>query len=276
MIMTFIKLFLEYNRAVAWQLLRRNDFGNLAKSSYESKTFVDKYVPMLKLQKPELAILEELRSELPHFRMLDIGVGAGRTTCHFASLAKEYVGIDYSSTMIKACRARFPQYRLEVASAGDLSLFDDGYFDFVLFSFNGIDAVEHEERLKILREIRRVIRYGGYFSFSTLNLNSSLGSPSFRFSKNPLVLLFNMYNFLLNENESRTIRHRTQKFHRMLYGRHNLCLFRSYYVTPDEQLKQLIDAGFSNTKAYDIANGKVITDPTHFQDYYIYFLTIAK
>jgi ubiquinone/menaquinone biosynthesis C-methylase UbiE len=277
MIMTIIKLFLEYNRAIAWQVLRRNDFGNLARSSYESKTFVDKYVPMLELQKPELAILEELRSELPYFRMLDIGVGAGRTTCHFAGLVKEYVGIDYSNTMIKACRARFPRYRLEVASAGDLSLFDDDYFDFVLFSFNGIDAVEHEERLKLLREIRRVIRDGGYFSFSTLNLNSSLVNSSFRFSRNPLVLLFNIYNFLLNEKVSRTIRHGTQKLqHVMIYGRHNLCLFRSYYITPSEQLKQLINAGFSHTKAYDLTNGKIITDPTHLRDYYIYFLSIAK
>ena len=114
---------------------------------------------------PELSILEELRTELPNFRMLDIGVGAGRTTKHFAGLVKEYVGVDYSITMIKACREKFPQYRLEVADARNLSLFDDAYFDFVLFSFNGIDAVEHQDRLAILREIRRVLRKGGYFCF---------------------------------------------------------------------------------------------------------------
>lgn len=36
--------------------------------------------------------------------MLDIAVGAGRTTLHFASLIKSYVGIDYSSGMITECK----------------------------------------------------------------------------------------------------------------------------------------------------------------------------
>ena len=34
----------------------------------------------------------------------------------------------------------------------NLSIFDDAYFDFVMFSFNGIDSVEHQDRLAILGE----------------------------------------------------------------------------------------------------------------------------
>lgn len=37
--------------------------------------------------------------------MLDIGVGAGQTTPYFAQSVKEYIGIDYSSQMIQACRS---------------------------------------------------------------------------------------------------------------------------------------------------------------------------
>ena len=147
MIKHTIELYLEYNRAIARRVLRQKDFGNFqVKCMYESKDFVGHYISELELQPPEAEILQELRNELPNLKMLDIGVGAGRTTQHFAGLAKEYIGIDYSSTMIEACRKKFPQYRLEVADARNLSIFDDAYFDFILFSFNGIDAVEHEDR----------------------------------------------------------------------------------------------------------------------------------
>jgi ubiquinone/menaquinone biosynthesis C-methylase UbiE len=40
-------------------------------------------------------------------KMLDIGVGRGRTTMHFAQAAEEYWAIDYSEEMIAACRERF-------------------------------------------------------------------------------------------------------------------------------------------------------------------------
>jgi ubiquinone/menaquinone biosynthesis C-methylase UbiE len=264
-------------------ILTQNNIGNFeVKRVYESKHFVDDYVPQLELQKPELAILEELRTELPNLKMLDIGVGAGRTTKHFAELAKDYVGIDYSSTMIKACRLKFPQYKLEVADARDLSRFDNEYFDFVMFSFNGIDAVEHKDRLTILGEIRRVTRKNGYFAFSTLNLNA-WHLNSFRFSKNLTVLSFPIYNFLLNRKIWRNIRRTTRKpQYSMIYHiarssySDRIFLFRSYFVKPMEQLKQLNDAGFSDIKAYDLHSGKPVIDSANMMDNWVYFLAKAK
>ena len=272
-----IKLFLKYTKAVAMLILRQNDFGSIeVKRVYESKHFVDDYIPQLELQKPELAIIGELKSKLPNLRMLDIGVGAGRTTEHFAGLTKEYIGVDYSSAMIKACRLKFPQHRLEVADARDLSLFDDAYFDFVMFSFNGIDSVEHEERIAILREIRRITIKGGYLFFSTHNLNSWLLNPPFRFSKNPVISYQNIYNFLLNNKVWRTMKRTTRKpQYAMVRHTYKDFLFCNYFVTPSEQLKQLQDAGFSNTKAYCLQNGRVVSDPTNMLDWWVYFLTEA-
>lgn len=60
------------------------------------------------LQPPEAVILSKLRARLATMRMLDIGVGAGRTMLHFAPVAGEYWGIDYSAEMIAACHARRP------------------------------------------------------------------------------------------------------------------------------------------------------------------------
>lgn len=273
-----IRLSLEYNIELVMLILRRNDSSNFqVKRVYESKDFVDDYLPQIDLQISERSILEELRSELPYWRMLDIGVGTGRTTKHFAGLVKEYVGVDYSSALMKACRKKFPEYRIEWADARNLSLFDDSYFDFVLFSFNGIDAVEHKDRLAILREIRRVLRKGGYFCFSTLNLNSWHLKPPFRFSKNPATLYRSAYNFLLNHKVWSTIKqNRSKAQHMMAYFRYKDFLVRDYFSTPSEQLKQLKDAGFSDTKAYGLNSGKVVRDPINMLDYYVYFLTKAE
>ena len=75
-------------------------------------------------------------------KMLDIGVGGGRTTLHFAPLVKEYVGIDYSQNMIKACQERFAQVSFQTADARSMGIFKDSTFDFILFSYNGIDYIK--------------------------------------------------------------------------------------------------------------------------------------
>jgi ubiquinone/menaquinone biosynthesis C-methylase UbiE len=58
------------------------------------------------LQSLEKAILDTLKDQLPQMKMLDIGVGGGRTTLHFAQAAEEYWAIDYSDEMIAACRKK--------------------------------------------------------------------------------------------------------------------------------------------------------------------------
>ena len=81
-------------------------------------------------------------------RVLDLGVGGGRTTRHLAASSGNYVGVDYSAAMVAYCRQRFPQYRFEHVDARDLADFAAGAFDFVLFSFNGIDFVDHADRAR--------------------------------------------------------------------------------------------------------------------------------
>src|ERR1019366_8247253 len=61
--------------------------------------------------------------------------------------------------------------RFEIGDARDLSRFGDGEFDVVLFSFNGMDYISHEDRLRVLAPVRRVLRPGGTFFFSAHSLN---------------------------------------------------------------------------------------------------------
>jgi ubiquinone/menaquinone biosynthesis C-methylase UbiE len=154
--------------------LRTDPFTLQNKQVYRAVDVVHEYALQSHLQAPEESILRIMLPNLPTARMLDIGVGGGRTTLHFAKWVRAYVGMDYSDSMIKECRTRFSGYpdhiQFVVCDARSMGMFSDGSFDFVLFSFNGIDYVPHEDRLRIFQEVRRVGKAGGYFCFSTHNL----------------------------------------------------------------------------------------------------------
>jgi SAM-dependent methyltransferase len=102
--------------------------------------------------------------------VLDLGVGAGRTVPLLQPIASRYVALDYAPAMVEACRQRFPGVDVRVGDARDLSMFADESFALVAFSYNGIDAIDHEGRARVLREVHRVLKPGGLFWFSTLNM----------------------------------------------------------------------------------------------------------
>ena len=134
---------------------------------------VDDYARESHLQPPEETILGALIRDLHNVDMLDIGVGGGRTTVHFAKLCRRYVGTDISEGMLAACRRRFANWpesvSFQLSDATSMPQFRDGEFDVVMFSFNGIDCLGPEGRLAALREISRVLKPGGVFIFSAHN-----------------------------------------------------------------------------------------------------------
>jgi len=254
------------------------------KDCYESKDLVKAYSANFLLQKPEETILNHLRDKLPNMKMLDAGVGAGRTTHYFAPLTKEYVGVDYSENMIKMCRERFRKYprkiSFEIADARALKSFEDDYFDFVLFSFNGIDYMNHKDRLTALREIHRVTKNEGYFCFSTHNLNSAWKFYSFASSRNPLKLEREAYRLLLmrlfNKNNWKQLRKAlaTKKYVIFNDGANNFRL-KTYYIQPTEQIKQLTCSGFAGVKIYGLLDGREIENPSNLRntiDSWLYYL----
>jgi SAM-dependent methyltransferase len=106
----------------------------------------------------------------PGSAVLDLGVGGGRTTPYLASPASRYVGADYAPAMVKACQAKFPGLEFRVADAADLSAFQDGAFDVVVFAFNGLDYVfPAESRHACLRHTHRILKPNGFLIFSSHN-----------------------------------------------------------------------------------------------------------
>jgi SAM-dependent methyltransferase len=218
----------------------------------------------------EASIIERFDGSWSSIRMLDIGIGAGRTTTYFAPLAGEYVGVDYGAAFIEHCREVFGEsdtVRFAVADARELDGAGLGTFDFILFSFNGIDYSDHLSRLRVLRNIRGALNRQGWFLFSSHSLfgvSKWWSSPraSWRHPVHSLVAFGRALvkaPFMLWLNRRVDLEAGRAQGHVILNdGAHRLSL-TTYYIDPAEQLVQLADAGFFLVAAFNPA-GDVI-DP---------------
>ena len=240
------------------------------------------YARMSVLFPPEATILRAMLPELRTVRMLDLGVGGGRTTLHFAKCVREYVGVDYSENMIRECQMRFATYpdplSFVVCDARSLQMFAGGSFDFVLFSFNGIDYVNHSDRLNILKEIRRVGKPGSWFCFSSHNLNCcdelfdlrQMVTLNPKFAKRTakrLILRF-VYNWRV-----RAATLRSSQYMMINDGIHS-CQLLTYYIRPKEQLDQLSD-NFTDIRVFSSVSGCEIREHgelEYIQDSWLYYL----
>lgn len=101
-------------------------------------------------------------------RVLDVGIGAGRTAWMVSLLTPHYIAIDYATAMVESARRNCPWADIRIGDARSLE-FDDESFDFVLFSNAGIDSLNHEDRASALAEFSRVLSPGGVLIYSTLN-----------------------------------------------------------------------------------------------------------
>ena len=104
-------------------------------------------------------------------KILYLGCGTGRTSRELVKLGFRVTAIDNSPAMIEEAKKKGkiqnPTYH--VMDAASL-LFSDNSFDICLFSFNGLDYLYPEtKRRSAIREIYRVLKPGGIFSFSSHN-----------------------------------------------------------------------------------------------------------
>jgi ubiquinone/menaquinone biosynthesis C-methylase UbiE len=256
------------------------------KETYTNRDIVWHYTQLSLLQPAEQTVLDLFRDRLPSMKMLDIGVGGGRTTQHFSSLAGEYTGIDYSAEMIAACRQRFlgsPQSMvLEVGDARSMPEFADDAFDFILFSFNGIDSVSHSDRLLILQEICRVGKTGCYFLFSSHNLQGLAREFDWKtqVSLNPLKTYVNLMMSalltLFNASISRE-KLRTADYLMVKDESHNFRLHQ-YYIRPKSQIAQLV-SNFIDIEIYSWKSGLRISEANDLTinfDMWLYYLCTIK
>ncbi|MBK6620315.1 MAG: class I SAM-dependent methyltransferase [Saprospirales bacterium] len=232
------------------------------KSLWNSNKVIQEYATADYLSKPEQTILQGLKPSLPGMRMLDLGIGGGRTTLHFAPHVKEYVGSDYAENMIDACLKRFPNpepnTRFEVIDARKMSGVPDGYYDLVLFSFNGLDSVPTEDRHKVLEEVKRVGKPGGQFVFSSHNLRYIRKMYALKLHKQWRVFLYQFYRtFMLIYYNGLPSKYDQKDYAVLRNGAEHFSL-DIYYGKPEFQVRQLQEAGFRNIRAFSLRSGEEI------------------
>lgn len=258
------------------------------KDVYESGELARRYGRDEALQPPEAAILKALKGELGGARMLDVGVGGGRTTVHFAPLVGSYVGIDYSETMIAACRERFEetpgQLTFQVEDVRSLPAFGDGSFDFVLFSYNGLDYIPHDGRREALAEIRRVLGRGGRFALSTHNLNSLRSRLRIERGLRGRALASRMLWMARFFWHNRGAGNRGMGNPGAGIGTDGYCevydgalgyRLRTHYMTPEAAEEELRRAGFGDIEIFSLRTGEAIGAPEELRantEDWLYFL----
>lgn len=252
------------------------------KKVFDATSVAQGYASQSHLHPPEETILRLLLPHLSGAKMLDIGVGGGRTTLHFAKWVREYVGTDYSESMITECLRRFAGYpsniSFRVCDARSMEMYPDNSFDFVLFSFNGIDTVGHEDRLKILQEAHRVTKAGGHFCFSTHNLNWAVNLFEWQrlISLNPRKLMHTVKRLglrVLYNSKVRLATVRSAPYVMFNDGAHYRQML-VYYVRPVEQLAQL-QKNFTEVRIFSLAAGQEIKDLGQLktiEDSWLYYL----
>jgi SAM-dependent methyltransferase len=202
----------------------------------------------------ERAAIEYVAREARDQPILDLGVGGGRTVPLMLQLSRDYTGLDYTPELVLACRNKYPDVCIESGDARDLSEFVDHSFALVMFSFNGIDAMNPEDRLKTLREVHRVLRPRGLFLFSTHNRNGpghgehlQLGIYATRnpFKLAPRILRALVMSPLTISNHLRYSRLNQpgERYSIMNAAAHHHSIL-IHYITVEEQCRQLVAAGF--------------------------------
>lgn len=249
--------------------------NELNKEAYRATEVVAHYSGKRELFKPEVTILELFRDQLPQMRFLDIGVGAGRTTSFIAPLVQEYLGVDYSDQMIAYCRQSFPQWSFKVMDVRAMAELPSDYFDFVFFSYNGLDSIDHADRLLALQEMRRVCRPNGHVCFSSHNLQSIDQLFRVRFSFNPFILARRLARAGRLRRRNPPLATLRQLDYAIIHdGTHNFRI-ANYYIKPAYQLQQLAALGFTNIRLFAYSTGQEI-DPTRdlaaLTDYMLYYL----
>jgi SAM-dependent methyltransferase len=201
--------------------------------------------------------------------ILDIGVGTGRTTIYLAALARHYQAVDYSPAMVSRFRESFPEVPVALADMTDLHAFDDANFDFVLASNNVFDAVGHEDRLRTLREIHRLLRHDGILMFSTHNrdVRNVMQGPRLAVSRNPITQLLFVAHWgisLFNHARLKKLQMSTDGYAIINDNAHHWAMLH-YYISLNEQIRQLAAEGFRLIEVFDqtgkpVAPGERATD----------------
>ncbi len=228
---------------------------------YNSKSILKWYNGLAEITCAEKIIFENYREFLSASSLLDIGIGGGRTTAYLIDKCNKYTGIDYSEEFTNYCAVRFQGTTILKQDARNLFLFANNSFDFINFSFNGIDYVDLSGRKKALSEIYRVLKPGGIFFFSTHNRNHpTFNQKPWLNKKNSLLTNIKTFIKLLpfgfRKIQNKNLEIFTTDYAVINDSAHNYNLI-TFYTSPSFLRSQLTDQNFKEIFFYSAKGEKV-------------------
>jgi len=146
-----------------------------------------------------------------------------------------------------------------------------------LFAYNGLDSVCHEDRLRGLREIHRVLRQDGLFVFSAHNKNhrNAISSPKMAFTLAPYTQYRNLIDFVRS-----TYNHLRKRKHQQFNGEYSIIndkahyyAMLTYYIDKENQISQLRETGFETIEMYDTCGNILNIDSDDRNSAWIYYVT---
>lgn len=102
-----------------------------------------------------------LRAEVRGTRALDFGCGTGRSTRFLRGLGFEVVGVDIAAHMLERARERDPQGDYRLVPGGDFGSLDAAAYDVVLSAFTFDNVPTMEEKVALIRSLRRLLKPDG-------------------------------------------------------------------------------------------------------------------
>lgn len=236
------------------------------KTTYSRADVVKYYQNTERLLKAEEVLFEKLSPIIKNSKILDIGIGGGRTTKYLLPISRDYTGVDYVPQFAEETAKKYPDAKILCSDATNLKEFADETFDFVLFSYNGLDSISNEQRLMVINEVFRVLKKGGIFMFSSHNRDYQ------DFNKLPWqrkieydtkFLKFFLYCLYHLPKHYKMKKHQifTDDYAVVNDGDHRYSLLL-YYISIDKQANQLTEFGFSDIEAFDMKGNQVKSDTT--------------
>jgi SAM-dependent methyltransferase len=233
---------------------RRSRQSSLNRAVYESPGVFRRYISET-LYPPEIACLLKYQPHIAGRDVLDVGVGAGRTTRYLAPLARRYEAVDYSPVMVQYMKTSMPEISTRQADFRDLSDFEDASFDFVLAANNVVDTLSHEERLQALSEAHRILRPGGVLAISSHNVQytRAFSGPQLVWCADPVRLAYRCAEYLLcwwNYLRVSRLRKTTPEYALINDNGHHFALLH-YYVSRRTMQSQLENLRFRLEEVFD-------------------------
>ncbi len=143
-------------------------------AEYTDKEFLDRYLEKTKehwqtLYSPILGILGNPQGKI----ILDIGCGPGELTNRLAELGARAIGIDTSEEWIDYCKKNYSNNKnaeFLTGNTNNLHMINSESIDTVIASMVFINIDRLDDVKKAFEEARRVLKRGGSFIFSDLDV----------------------------------------------------------------------------------------------------------